>query len=31
MGPLGSEALLLALAAQVEAVKPWQRVAPMAR
>ena len=27
----GSEALLLALAAQVEAVKPWQRVAPMAR
>ena len=30
MGPLGSEALLLALAAQVEAVKPWQRVAPMA-
>ena len=30
MGLLGSEALL-ALAAQVEAVKPWQRVAPMAR
>jgi len=31
MGPLGSEALLLELAAQVEALRPWALVAPMAR
>ncbi|KAI1691556.1 amidase domain-containing protein [Ditylenchus destructor] len=31
MGPLGSEAWLLELAAQVEALRPWQRVAPIAR
>jgi amidase len=31
MGPLGSEAVLLELAAQVEALRPWALVAPMAR
>ncbi|MNR25146.1 6-aminohexanoate-cyclic-dimer hydrolase [compost metagenome] len=31
MGPLGAEALLLELAAQVEALRPWVLTAPMAR